>query len=184
MTEGLTQSGGNVWKLTTIGLALVGATALITGVVVASRSKSDTGSANVETPLQRSRAETSQRTTTAAAPVTRTQTPTVARGTETQVPSQAIVRACNEQAAATAGSRDKTTEVVKDGAVGAVLGAAVGAAGGAIADGGKGAGKGAAIGGLLGAGAGTLYGVNDNRKHDAAYRDAYANCMRARGYSG
>ena len=24
--------------------------------------------------------------------------------------------------------------------------------------------------------------VNENRKHDAAYRDAYASCLRARGY--
>jgi uncharacterized membrane protein len=100
------------------------------------------------------------------------------------VPDQAIVKACNDQAAAATGARDKTVEVVKDGAVGAVLGAAVGAAGGAIADGGKGAGKGAAIGGLVGAGAGTLYGVNDNRKHDAAYREAYSSCLRGRGYAG
>ncbi len=66
---------------------------------------------------------------------------------------------------------------------GAVIGAAVGAAGGAIADGGKGAGKGAAIGGLVGAGGGTLYGLNENRKHDEQYRNAYARCMRSRGYS-
>jgi hypothetical protein len=65
-----------------------------------------------------------------------------------------------------------------------VLGAAVGAAGGAIADGGRGAGKGAAIGGLVGAGGGTLFGLNENRKHDERYRDAYARCMRSRGYAG
>ena len=80
------------------------------------------------------------------------------------------------------GPRDKTLDTVKEGAIGALLGAAVGAAGGAIADGGKGAGKGAAIGGLVGGGAGALYGVNENRKHDAAYRDAYASCLRSRGY--
>ena len=26
--------------------------------------------------------------------------------------------------------------------------------------------------------------VNDNRKHDAAYREAYSSCMRSRGYAG
>jgi len=55
---------------------------------------------------------------------------------------------------------------------------------GAIADGGKGAGKGAAIGGVLGAGGGTLYGLNENKRHDERYREAYGNCMRSRGYSG
>ena len=48
---------------------------------------------------------------------------------------------------------------------------------------GKGAGKGAAIGGLVGAGGGTLFGLNETRKHDEQYRDAYARCMRSRGYA-
>jgi uncharacterized membrane protein len=81
-------------------------------------------------------------------------------------------------------SRDKTMDTVKNGAIGAVAGAVLGAAGGAIADGGSGAGKGAAIGGLVGAGGGTLYGLNENRKHDEHYRDAYSACMRSRGYVG
>ena len=87
-------------------------------------------------------------------------------------------------ASAHADNRDKTADTVKNVAVGAVLGAAVGAAGGAIADGGKGAGKGGAIGGILGAGGGTLYGLNETKKHDERYREAYGSCMRARGYSG
>jgi hypothetical protein len=41
-----------------------------------------------------------------------------------------------------------------------------------------------AIGGVVGAGGGTLYGLNENKKHDERYRDAYAGCMRSRGYSG
>jgi hypothetical protein len=102
-------------------------------------------------------------------------------------PSKNAIEACNRVAAAEAGARketkDKTVEVVKDGAIGAALGAAVGAAGGAIADGGKGAGKGAAIGGLVGAGAGSLYGLNENKKSDEKYRAAYSSCMRSRGYS-
>ena len=80
------------------------------------------------------------------------------------------------------GGRDKTAEVVKDAAIGALIGAGVGAAGGAAASGGKGAGKGAAIGGIVGAGGGTLYGLNENKKHDEAYRAAYARCMASRGY--
>jgi hypothetical protein len=75
-------------------------------------------------------------------------------------------------------------DTVKNGALGAIAGAVVGAAGGAIAGGGSGAGKGAAIGGLVGAGGGTLYGLNENRKHDEQYREAYGACMRSHGYVG
>ena len=173
--------GNNPWKLTAIGMALVAATALVTGIVVAGRTKSEDKTATVEpsAPERARVAAVRPVTDPHPAPARVAQAPAPAR-----VPDQAIVKACNDQAAAATGPRDKTTEVVKDGAVGAVLGAAVGAAGGAIADGGKGAGKGAAIGGLVGAGAGALYGVNDNRKHDVAYRDAYAHCLRARGYAG
>jgi hypothetical protein len=165
MTERVTQIARNPWKLTAIGMALVAATALVTGIVMASRSKPDE--------------------TAAAASATQNPPRPVAQVTaRPRVPEQVVVKACNDQAAVATGPRDKTVEVVKDGAVGALLGAAVGAAGGAIADGGKGAGKGAAIGGLVGAGAGSLYGVTDNRKHDAAYREAYSRCMRSRGYAG
>jgi len=172
----------NPWKLTAIGMALVAVTALVTGVVVASRSKPEDKVAAVQ-PAPAERAVSSRPasgTVAATSPVP----PRTAQATAPRVPDQTVVKACNDHAEAAIGSRNKTTEVVKDSAVGAVLGAAVGAAGGAIADGGKGAGKGAAIGGLVGAGGGALYGVNDNRKHDAAYRDAYAGCLRARGYSG
>jgi hypothetical protein len=64
-----------------------------------------------------------------------------------------------------------------------MLGASAMAPPGAPTAGGKGAGKGAAIGGLVGAGGGTLFGLNDDRKHDEKYRFAYARCMRSRGYS-
>src|SRR5215470_10977393 len=94
-----------------------------------------------------------------------------------------VVDACNRYASAQVGETDKTTEVVKDAAIGAVVGAAVGAAGGAIAGGGKGAGKGAAIGGVVGVGGGTLYGLNENKKNDEKYKAAYASCMRARGFT-
>ena len=156
-------SAWNPWKGTAIGLNLVVTIALIVGVGVASWSGKD------ETP----------KTTTAR--VTPAATPAVVAA-PVALPSQAVIDTCNQQAAREA-PHNKTTELVKDGAIGAVLGAAVGAAGGAIVDGGPGAGKAAVIGGVLGAGGGALYGVNDNRKSDERHRAAYANCMRSRGYA-
>jgi uncharacterized protein YcfJ len=74
---------------------------------------------------------------------------------------------------------ERTGEVLKDSAVGALIGAGTGSAGGAIADGGSGAGKGAAIGGVVGAVGGALYGMNKNNK-EAIFKRAYDDCMRAR----
>jgi hypothetical protein len=93
---------------------------------------------------------------------------------------QAEINKCNEYAASQVG--DKTTEVLKDVAVGGVAGAGTGAAGGAIAGGGSGAGKGAAIGGIVGVVGGALYGLNENKGHDERYQKAYASCMRSHGY--
>lgn len=36
----------------------------------------------------------------------------------------------------------------------------------------------------VGAGGGTLYGIYDNRQHDERYRNAYAGCMKSKGYTG
>jgi hypothetical protein len=177
---------GNPWKLTAIGLALMGVTALATGLVVASWSDRDEpevkapsdqpGGRQGAPPRPASRPAPSR--VAAAAPAA---TPAPANP---GVPSQAVVDACNRQAAQQSGERDKTVDVVKESAIGAVVGAVVGAAGGAIADGGSGAGKGAAIGGVAGAGAGALYGLNENRKHDERYREVYGACLRSRGYTG
>ena len=93
---------------------------------------------------------------------------------------QAEVEKCNRYAAEQVG--DKTTEVLKDAAIGAVAGAGTGAAGGAIAAGGSGAAKGAGIGGVVGVVGGALYGLNENRGHDERYQKAYASCMRSHGY--
>jgi hypothetical protein len=161
----------NPWKLTAIGMAVVMVTAVVTGLVVANRTGGDRVAQEQNAPPPKAQPQAQQpapRARAAAAPT---------------VPSKSAVDACNKYASSEAGSKDKTMEVVKDGAIGAVVGAAVGAAGGAIAGGGKGAGKGAAIGGVVGAGGGTLYGLNENKKHDERYRDAYASCMRARGYT-
>ena len=169
----MTQQGWNPWKLTAIGMAVVVVTALVTGLVVANW-----------TGGERERAATERPATHVVEQATK---PARVASAVAATPSKNAIEACNRYAATEAGSKketkDKTVEVVKDGAIGAALGAAVGAAGGAIADGGKGAGKGAAIGGLVGAGAGSLYGLNENKKSDEKYRAAYSSCMRARGYS-
>jgi hypothetical protein len=159
----------NPWKATAIVLLLVLATALVTGIVVANWTGGERKTAEVPRETLRALRTAAQPPAVPARPA---------------VPTQDVVDACNRYAAAQVGERDKTTDTVKDAAVGAVVGAAVGAAGGAIAGGGKGAGKGAGIGGVVGAGAGTLYGLNENKKHDEKYRAAYGNCLRSRGYAG
>ena len=170
----------NPWKIAAIGLALVVVTAVVTGLVVAKWSGGEAdrsaSPAVTEKPVS-ARPDARQTVTSPPAPAVRPQPAST-------VPPQVAIDACNQYAASQAGLQDKTMEAVKDAAIAAVAGAAVGAAGGAIAGGGSGAGKGAAIGGILGAGAGTLYGLNENRKHDVKYREAYASCMRTRGYTG
>ena len=178
----------NPWKVTAIAMALVMSTALITGLVVANwtgstrEAMSDVAPAE-KTPVAETAAPTAKRAA-APKPVAKAMTAQAPSTPATpMVPTQAAIDACNQWAAEHAGPQDKTMEVVKDGAVGALVGAAVGAAGGAIAGGGKGAGKGAAIGGVVGVGGGALYGLNENHKHDERYRAAYGSCLRARGYS-
>jgi hypothetical protein len=167
------QNGWNPWKITAIGMAVVVVTALVTGLVVANWTGSERDRAAAEKPAVKMAEQSAKPARVASA--------------MSAAPSKSAIEACNRYAASESGpkkdTKDKTVEVVKDGAIGAALGAAVGAAGGAIADGGKGAGKGAAIGGLVGAGAGTLYGLNDNKKTDERYRAAYGSCMRSRGYA-
>ncbi len=145
----------NPWKLATIGLLLVAATA--GGVAIATRN--GTEEAKTVNPAPASSAPR-------AAPA----------------PSVADIEVCNRYANGVVG--DSTSTVVKDALVGGAVGAGVGAAGGAIAGGGKGAGKGAAIGGIVGATAGTLYGLNEAKKDDVRYVEAYRACMQRRGYTG
>jgi hypothetical protein len=169
-----------MWKFTAIGIIAVVATAVITGLVVANRTAPST---SVPPP------SVAQAPTAPAATSTAPGAATTTRAPRSGVPSQEVVNACNRQAAAQAGSapregKDKVIDVGKDAGIGALGGAAVGAAGGAIAGGGKGAGKGALIGGLVGAGGGTLYGMWDNKKNDERFREAYATCMHAHGYTG
>ena len=146
----------NPWKVTAIGMAVVFATALITGLVVANwagnqKEKRITTSPGASVPRAAAR------------------------------PSPADIEACNQYAKSVV--TDRTTEVVKDALIGGAIGAGVGAAGGAIAGGGKGAGQGAAVGGLVGAAGGTLYGLNETKGNDARYVAAYRSCMKNRGYT-
>jgi len=170
----------NPWKVTALAMALVMATALITGLVVANWSGSNREVAQPTSSPANARLGQQPRPASAKPATSQMQTAPVAPA----VPTQEVVDACNRYASVQVGESDKTTEVVKDAAIGAVVGAAVGAAGGAIAGGGKGAGKGAAIGGVVGAGGGTLYGLNENKKNDEKYRAAYSSCMHSRGYNG
>ena len=188
----LNDSWKNPWKLTSIGLGLIIATAAVTGLVVANRTGKDSDKKE-EAQVSAGRA-TSRVAGSPAAPAAPT-TPTAPVGQAAPtaspaapaapaVPTRTAIEACNQHAATQAGQRNKTVDTVKDAGIGAVAGAVVGAAGGAIAGGGRGAGTGAAIGGLVGAGGGTLYGLNENKQHDEHYREAYAACMRGRGYTG
>jgi hypothetical protein len=170
----------NPWKVTALAMALVMATALVTGLVVANWSGSSQDVAQPAPAPPSTRLVQQPRPTARPVPSQTAQ----AIPSAPAVPTRDVVDACNRYAAAQIGESDKTTEVVKDAAIGAVVGAAVGAAGGAVAGGGKGAGKGAAIGGVVGAGGGTLYGLNENKRNDEKYRAAYSGCLQSRGYTG
>ncbi len=139
------ESWKNPWKLTAVGMALMIAAGLLTGLVVANWS----GGKSDRTVVDDS----------AGSAATHRAAATTAVG----VPTQSAIVGCNQTAATQAGEREKTKDTVIDG--------------------GSGAGKGAIIGGLVGAGGGTLYGLNENRKYDETYRNAYAVCMRSHGYT-
>jgi hypothetical protein len=169
----------NPWRVTALAMALVMATALVTGLVVANWSGSTLDGVQ-PAPAPTSPRLIQQPKLTGAKPAP------AARATPAApaVPTRDVVDACNRYAAVQVGESDRMTEVVKDAALGAVVGAAIGAAGGAVAGGGKGAGKGVAIGGVVEAGGGTLYGLNENRRNDQKYRAAYSSCLQSRGYIG
>ena len=176
--------GWTLWKLTAIATVLVATTAVVTGLVVAHWSGRETERAaavapSPPPPRAPSRPPTSpapqRRAATAQEALANSQppvSPEPARNREpalnarpaSRVPTQETIDACNGYAAEQAGQRDKTIQVAKDALIGAVAGAAVG--------------------GVLGATGGTLYGLNEAKKQDERYRDAYALCMRARGYGG
>ncbi|HET6366534.1 MAG TPA: hypothetical protein VFG27_04855 [Pseudomonadales bacterium] len=98
------------------------------------------------------------------APVIAPASPAPAKVVE-ETPAPADVESCNQSAKARAG--DKTIEVVKDGA----------------AEAGWGPGRSGEIGGMVVAAAGTLHGINERKKNDARYVEAYRACMKGRGFS-
>lgn len=95
----------------------------------------------------------------------RSAVPATARGPSEAPPIgpvslQAMIDACHRTASAQAGPRDQAWEAGKDALLEGALTAGLGAA------------------------AGSLYGMQENHRHDEAYRAAYASCMRARGFTG
>ena len=174
-----------IWKMTSIGLVIAAIVAVVTGIVVANRTGTETKVAapSASPSMAPPSASVAQAPTTPApAPAPATSAP-ASKG----VPPQAVIAECNRVAGTMSGPErtrnEKIVNAAKDAGIGALGGAAVGALGGGIAGGGKGAGKGALIGGGVGAGAGTLYGIYDNKKHDERYRSAYIGCMKSKGYT-
>ena len=169
----------NQWKLATIGLLVIGATAGITAFVMGGKSSLTTPTDAVparEAPASHEAAPSHEAAASHAAPKPEHKAAPVQHAQ----PPESVVLACNKEAEEKVAS--KTEEVVKDAAIGAVIAAGVGAASGAIADGGKGAGKGAAIGSVVGVAGGSLYGLNENKTQDERFRTAYASCLQAKGY--
>ena len=139
----------NPWKLATIGMALVGTTALGTGLTTAYMLRQPADAPEVAVPP---RANVAPRALVAPAAVVRpAATPLAARVTPAATPT-AVAADC-------ATGVDRAKRIANPGVIGGLLGAGLGAAGGAIADGGGGAGKGALIGGLAGAALGGGYGA-------------------------
>ena len=197
----------NQWKLATIGLLIVGATVLITTLVISRDTKvvppeeivqteeADTQVVKKEVvkkevvkkevvkkePTSKPKAVVKVAAAPPAPKPPPTPKPVYSPQPQPTHPPQSIIQACNKYASDQVNS--KTEEVVKDAGIGALLGAATGAAVGAIAGGGSGAAKGAGIGAIAGGAGGTLYGLNENQTNDARYQEAYSSCMLSRGYS-
>ena len=137
----------NPWKLATIGLALIGTTALGTGLTTAYVLRSP---ADVPETAATPRAVTMPRPLGTAHATSQAATPVAPRVTPV---------ATTPAATAECAGGDRAMRIAKPGVIGGLLGAGLGAAGGAVADGGSGAGKGAIIGGLAGTVLGGGYGA-------------------------
>jgi len=187
------------WKLVALGMGVIFATALTTGVVVAhyvGSPQPEPQSIAANAPQAADGMQNAAGQTAPAAgvpgqqaavqqPVAQQEPAAGERAPATTHrvaarPSTADIESCNRYART---SHDKAGDTITSALVGGLAGAGLGAAGGAIADGGSGAGKGAGIGGLVGVAAGTVYGLNEANKHDAQAAAAYRACMRRRGYA-
>jgi hypothetical protein len=145
----------NPWKLATIGMALVGTTALGTGL---------TTSYMMRTPAPANAQEIAPAAMVAPHATLVTPPPVNPRRPVRTATPAAPARVTPISTAATVPAdcdtgAERAMRIAKPGLIGGLLGAGLGAAGGAIADGGKAAGKGALIGGLAGAALGGGYGA-------------------------
>jgi hypothetical protein len=152
----------NPWKLATIGLGIIGVTALGTGLTTAWMLR-PTPPAEAEVVPMPAPARPAVRHAVAPAarpapPMARAATPPRVTPAGAAAPAVTPVASAAAPADCTTGG-DRALRIAKPGALGALLGAGLGAASGAIADGGKAAGKGALIGGIAGAALGTGYGA-------------------------
>jgi hypothetical protein len=141
----------NPWKLATIGLLLVGFTALTTGVTTAYFMRP-----GVEPAPAPVTAAPAFAPAPPAAPAARYVAARPAAAPAARVVRTAAVPVATTDCGTTG---DRVWRIAKPGAIGGLLGAGVGAAGGAIVNGGKAAGKGALLGGLAGALLGGGYGA-------------------------
>jgi hypothetical protein len=155
----------NPWKLATIGMALVGTTALGTGLTTAYMMRTPAPAEAQEIAVSTLPAP-APRGLVATRPVTRAVPPAVPPQV-TRVSTAAVPADCD-----TGGER--AMRIAKPGLLGGLLGAGLGAAGGAIADGGEAAGKGALIGGLAGAALGGGYGAyKTNQECGTVFGDTF-----------
>ena len=150
---------GNPWKLATIGLALMGTTALGTGLTTAWMMRPADAAATTQETAQTSPAPVARMAPAAPA---YSATPAVQRTAPVARTSTPVRPVSTAAECGTNG--DRVMRIAKPGLIGALLGAGAGAASGAIADGGKAAGKGALIGGLAGAALGSAYGAYQTKQ--------------------
>ena len=169
----------NPWKLATIGLALVGTTALGTGLATSylMRTPAPAEADEIAAP---SRADAAPRPLAAYHPVTR---PVMAPAAPSPAPVPVRPVATAPADCDTGGER--AMRIAKPGLIGGLLGAGLGAAGGAIADGGKAAGKGALIGGIAGAALGGGYGAYKTRSDcGTIFGDTFGNALAGAASAG
>jgi hypothetical protein len=127
----------NFWSMTSIGLVIAAIVAVVTGIVVANRTR----------PV-----DTRVVVAPSASPATTVDEPEVTRSGK-GVPPQSVVVECNRVAASMGEPARMRDE------------------------------KSLNAGGMGSSGAGTLYGINANKKQDERYRAAYVACMKSKGYT-
>ena len=150
----------NPWKLATIGLALMGTTALGTGLTTSWMMRPTATATAQETAATPPASSTTVARMAPSAPApSYSVTPAVQRTTPPPVTRVSTPVRPVSTAADCGTNGDRVMRIAKPGLIGALLGAGAGAATGAIANGGKAAGKGAIIGGLAGTALGAGYGA-------------------------